>query len=795
MKKILFPILLFAMFVPFVVCAKTCDSSSIKIESIEINSKNGNAEEIKKAKINGNRVNLNIKLYDPGDSIEYNLKVKNTSKEDYFFDEKSLKLNTKYLEYNFNYDDNSNVIEARKDKNVQLKVEYKNKVPAKELNNDVFNDTNNMIVNLSDKNIIDNFNIIKNPETGNLLVINMIVLIICIGISLIILKKNKSIKFMILIIGTVLIPTSVYALCKANIEVKSNIQIDGKEAYFLTGSEVNIKMKQLAGTNITSYGEGAVDTNITAIKRSEKEPSDSNKEDKNIVSLSDSPYPIYMWYENGTIYWWSEDKTPSLNKDSSHMFQHLYSLEDLETKHFDSKETTDMSNMFDHAGYNSENISFSFENFDTSNVTNMSEMFTSFAFYSKNVNIDLNNWDIGKVTDMGDMFKYMGYYSKEISIDLHKWNVSSVENMEKMFEKAGCYADKFSINIEGWDLRNYKNGPYDYDFLGAAGYSAKESIANLNNLKLGKDKPSFYSFLKNSKDIKLYMNDWVFDQTNLSNMFSNVFSGSDPHSRYIEAKNWDISKITSTRNIFYQFAYGRSEKTYIDLSGWKISKETPINNLFYDIALYSNNSYIDLSNWDLGDTTNLQYIFYYIAESNESATVNLTGWDTSNVTDMSHMFHNAAIFTNNINIIGLEDLNTSKVTNMEYMFREFDLNAEVKWNLSKWDVSNVTNMRGMFYSIGRQAGGKYSTLDLSDWDVSNVRDASSMFSSMTNLRKIYATSDWTFKSIEDLSSLDDLFYGTTQIVGGNGTKYHGISDSRMAKIDREGVPGFFTLKK
>ena len=188
-------------------------------------------------------------------------------------------------------------------------------------------------------------------------------------------------------------------------------------------------------------------------------------------------------------------------------------------------------------------------------------------------------------------------------------------------------------------------------------------------------------------------------------------------------------------------------------------------------------------------------MFYYVAENNESATVNLTGWDTSKVTDMSHMFHNGAIFTNNINIIGLEDLNTSKVTNMEYMFSEFALNAEINWDLSKWDVSHVTKMNNMFFSVGRQAGDKSSTLDLSNWDVSSVTEASRMFNSMINLRKIYATSDWEFTSVTNPNNIEYFFYMTPQIVGGNGTTYQGVYDTSMAKIDREGVPGFFTLKE
>ena len=34
------------MFIPFIVNAKTCDSSSIKLESIELNSSVGKAEEV-----------------------------------------------------------------------------------------------------------------------------------------------------------------------------------------------------------------------------------------------------------------------------------------------------------------------------------------------------------------------------------------------------------------------------------------------------------------------------------------------------------------------------------------------------------------------------------------------------------------------------------------------------------------------------------------------------------------------------------------------------------------------------
>ena len=800
MKKYLLVFLLLVSVLPFVVNAETCDPSSVQFESIELIKTNGNAEEITDASVSGRKLNLDLKFYDPGDSFEYTLKVKNTSKEDFYFDDDSLKLNTNYLEYELIYEDNSNIIEALEEKTIKLKIEYKNKVQSELLVNDVFNDTNNMTVYLSNKDIIDIPNTYKNLNTLDIIMIIILAFLVCTGMYLIVFKSGKSKKYMILIIGIALVvPINVNALCKCQIDVEAKIQIDGKEAIFLSGSLVNVKMKQLAGTIINSTNQGTSDANIKAIKYSKNEPNDSNKEDKNIVSLPESPYPIYMWFDNGTIYWWSEDKTPSLNADASYMFHNLHELIELETKYFDSSQSTNMSNLFSETGYSREGINYSFDNLDTSNVTDMSGMFSHFAFYNETQNFDLNDWNISKVTNMSEMFKSTGYYSKELNIDLHEWDISSVQNLDNMFDGAGWYSDIFTLNIEGWDLRNYKkDSSYKYNIFGSAGYAAKESIVNLNNLKIGKNKPDFYSFLSNSKDIKVYMNNWVFDgTTDISQMLSNVFrsNSNSQTSKYIEAKYWDISKITSTNSLLYQFCMGGTDSTHIDLTGWKLSKDTPVDRIFYDIALYSKNSYIDLTDWDLGDITNLQYMFYYVAENNESATVNLTGWDTSKVTDMSHMFHNGAIFTNNINIIGLEDLNTSKVTNMEYMFSEFALNAEINWDLSKWDVSHVTKMNNMFFSVGRQAGDKSSTLDLSNWDVSSVTEASRMFNSMINLRKIYATSDWEFTSVTNPNNIEYFFYMTPQIVGGNGTTYQGVYDTSMAKIDREGVPGFFTLKE
>ena len=60
-------------------------------------------------------------------------------------------------------------------------------------------------------------------------------------------------------------------------------------------------------------------------------------------------------------------------------------------------------------------------------------------------------------------------------------------------------------------------------------------------------------------------------------------------------------------------------------------------------------------------------------------------------------------------------IDTSAITDMSNLFRELN---KIKYtiDISKWNVSNVTNMNYMFY------GYKNFDCDLSDWDVSNVKN-------------------------------------------------------------------------
>ena len=98
------------------------------------------------------------------------------------------------------------------------------------------------------------------------------------------------------------------------------------------------------------------------------------------------------------------------------------------------------------------------------------------------------------------------------------------------------------------------------------------------------------------------------------------------------------------------------------------------------------------------------------------------------------------------------DFNDIDVSNFDSFCNELDKGIFDGMNfkyidISDWDVSNVTNMRCMFFDCGELK----SVGDLSNWDVSNVTDMSSMFYECNELKFIGDISKWNVSKVTNMT--------------------------------------------
>ena len=118
--------------------------------------------------------------------------------------------------------------------------------------------------------------------------------------------------------------------------------------------------------------------------------------------------------------------------------------------------------------------------------------------------------------------------------------------------------------------------------------------------------------------------------------------------------------------------------------------------------------------------------------------------DVSEITDMSRLFMDLRWDICNIDI---SKWNVSKVTNMSNMF---NLCFYFDCDLSSWDVSKVENMDFMF------SGCSCLNCDLSDWNIENVKSAQYMFYKCKEMD--CDLSNWNGKNIKNTEGMFDGTY-------------------------------------
>ncbi len=570
-------------------------------------------------------------------------------------------------------------------------------------------------------------------------------------------------------------------------------------AEFDKGKIVNTKFKTLSGTSSASYS--STNQNITDIVRSDVQPDISSMTEKNIVSSSDSALPIYAWFDDGKIYWWSESSVVYLNNDSSYLFSYFKELKNIEPSDYNTSNVEYMNYMFNNCSkielldlstWNTKNLMamqqmFSYcssltelnlSSFDTRNVRSL---YMTFYYCTSLIELDLSSFDTRNVTNMYMTFyycssltslnvrsfdtrnvtnMYLTFYglSSLTKLDLSSFNTQYVLDMTQIY---GSCANLEELNIENFDFSLQSSGNiYNY----ASGSTQKLKKINAANVKFG---------------VSMYM------------QFSGLASLEE-----LDLSNADTSNVTNMGNLFY----GCSSLKTLDLTSFDTSNVTDMSLMFYDCPLLSD---LDISSFDTKNVTYMSVMFYNCS-SLES--LDLSHFDISNLSSPGSMFSgctsleslnisnwdfvkfNASSFSSSTSLystpIKLIIMDNAKLYNsISYMFGGLRNLEQV--SLNNIDTTNVTGMSNLF-----NGDINLSTLDLRSFNTKNVTSMNSMFYGMTNLETIIVSDNFVTDKVVDS---DYMFKDDTSLVGGSGTVFDPDHvDKEYARYDGgEHKPGYF----
>ena len=540
MKKYLLYILVL-LIIPISAFADTSDDSKITIKDLILKKSIGNTEEVEAASITNKTINLNLKMYEVEDSVEYSFKIMNESSEDYYIVDR---IESNHIEYKIISNNNSYRIEAGKEKEFRLVATYAEELAKTDFRSGKYDASTQLNLSVIPESIY-------NPKTGSFFfrILGLLILAACVTLFV----DNKKVRITSFILVCVLIPYTSHAACKVNIELNSNL---------IVGYVV---------PNPCTYDgnlvQGAEYTNGQYTYR----------------------YMQEYGYSSGNYVWvnMSNDGWGVRLTDVSSTAPVTTTL----CTSINDKPIVSMSFMF----YQSKTTSIDTSSFDTSNVVNMGGMFLE----SKITSIDLLNFDTSNVTMMPSMFNGC---SDLTSIDVSAFDTSKVLNMCAMFKDCRSLTE---INMSGFDLSNgssfssiagaifsstpslnkinlsYMKLPVDMTnsvFRNSGASTSPIEEVDVTGWDLSKTTNAFGMFGSNGEGgtgLKTIKGLDTWDTSHITNM-GNMFQGLTLLTE-LDVSSFDTSNVTKMSNMFQ----GLSSITELDLSSFDTSNVSDMTVMFY----------------------------------------------------------------------------------------------------------------------------------------------------------------------------------------------------------------------
>ena len=385
-----------------------------------------------------------------------------------------------------------------------------------------------------------------------------------------------------------------------------------------------------------------------------------------------------------------------------------------------------------------------------------SEGYEGYERYVSNLEeFDSSGFDTSNVTSMYKMFEYC---NKLTALDLSNFDTSKVRNMGYMF--SGCT-----------DLKNIDLGSFDTSYVTGMYYMFTdcESLTNL-------DLSSF-----NTSNV-----------TDMSNMFYECYSLSE-----LNLGSFNTSNVTDMSSMFYYC----NSLTNLDLSNFNTSNVTDMSNMFSGCSSLTN---LNLSSFDTSNTEYYYNIFYKCkglislrTPQKNSLTINLP---VAMYDESGAMYSKLPVLSSSITLTGkgngeiLVGDNVIATYDEETGAVEFYSNDGELWNswlddseIDKKAITSIKVASGTVYLPSDSSGifsvsdydddeGRYVSglidLDLSGFDTSNVTDMRGMFVGCSSLKNLdlqnfntsKVTSMWgLFADCESLNELDLSVFDTTNV--------------------------------
>jgi len=380
-----------------------------------------------------------------------------------------------------------------------------------------------------------------------------------------------------------------------------NIKSD--TAIFDVGRVVNTKMKTLA--NGSDKDINYEDQLITGFIKSDALPNNvvtvNNKDGSGatIVPLANSynavnvaadysEYPIWIWFDMGIIYWYSEANNVFFNQDCYAFMQKLANLVDISgLKDINTEKITGLSAFFANC-YSLKDISV-LADWDAYKNTYIEWMF---SYCNSLTDISpLANWDVSKASHSAGVFRGCGSLS-DIS-PLAGWDTRNFTSLEVFFEST--IVSDISV-LANWDVSNVTvmNSMLAHTLI-----TNVDAIADWDVSKVEGMHAMFYE-VSTLTDIS-GLSSW---QTSSLNNIRSMFLSCSGITDISALANWDVSKVETMYCAFYHCT---GITTLSPLSGWVTSSNKDMYSTFAGCTGLTNLT--GLGSWDVSKVENMVKTF------------------------------------------------------------------------------------------------------------------------------------------------------------------------------------------